>query len=76
MKTFKGRVVGKKTPQTAIVEVEHFLVHPIYEKRTKRNKRYPVHDPEGKAKEGDFVEFVGVKPVSRTKKWQVKRIMM
>lgn len=74
MKTLTGKVVSTKTPKTAIIEVERFFTHPLYEKREKRSKRYPVHDEVG-VKEGNTVHFVEIRPVSKTKKWKVIEVL-
>lgn len=74
MKTLTGKVVGTKQNKTVIVEVERFSVHPIYEKRVKRTKRYPVHN-ETAVKEGDRVRFVETRPISKTKRWKILEVV-
>lgn len=74
MKTFIGKVVSTKQNKTAIVEVERLFTHPLYEKRVKRNKRYPVHDQVG-VKDGDVVRFVETRPVSKSKRWKVVEVL-
>lgn len=69
MKIFKGKVIGV-SPKTAKVMVERFVAHPIYLKRTKRQKTYLVEDEIG-VKPGDIVKFVTTKPYSKLKKWRV-----
>jgi small subunit ribosomal protein S17 len=73
MKKFKGIVVSTKTAKTATVEVESWHVHPIYKKRIKRKKRYHVHDEFG-VQEGQVVEFVETRPISKTKKWKIVKV--
>lgn len=74
MRTRTGKVVSKKTDKTAIVEVERFFAHPLYEKRVKRTKRYPVHF-NGEVQEGDRVRFVETRPISKTKKWRITEVI-
>lgn len=74
MKKFTGEVVSKKNKNTAIIEVVRFLVHPMYEKRVKRTKRYPVHDLTG-VSVGDTVQFIESRPYSKTKKWVIAQGM-
>ena len=74
MKALIGKVVGTKQNKTVIVEVERFSVHPIYEKRVKRTKRYPVHN-EIAIKEGDRVRFVETRPISKTKRWRILEVV-
>lgn len=74
MKIFTGRVVSKKMPKTATVVVEDILVHPVYQKRMVREKRYHVHD-EMDVEVGDLVKFVESKPFSKTKKWKITEVI-
>jgi len=70
MKIFTGKVIAKKMQDTATVEVERTVVHPLYGKRYKRAKKYQVHDQAG-VNVGDTVKFVTCKPISKLKKWRV-----
>ncbi|MBI2268062.1 MAG: 30S ribosomal protein S17 [Candidatus Blackburnbacteria bacterium] len=74
MKVFIGKVKSVSLTKTVIVEVERFRVHPIYEKRTRSTKRYPVHDEIG-VKERDVVEFKETRPISKTKRWMITRVL-
>lgn len=74
MKALTGKVVSTKNKETAIVAVERFYAHPLYEKRVRRTKRYPVHDELG-VKEGDVVRFVQGRPISKTKKWKIMEVL-
>ena len=70
MKVFTGKVIGVKTDKTATVSVERVVIHPLYKKRFKRDKKYQVHDETG-VKVGDIVKFVATKPYSKTKRWKI-----
>ena len=70
MKIFTGKVIGTKMPKTATVAVERIVIHPLYKKRFKRDRKYQVHDETGAAV-GDIVKFVATKPYSKTKKWKI-----
>jgi small subunit ribosomal protein S17 len=70
----KGLVVAAKTAQTAIVLVERRKMHPLYKKTVKRSKRYLVHDLVG-VKEGDLVEIMQCKPVSKNKRWMIYKVV-
>ena len=74
MKVFTGQVIGKKMQKTATVAVERVVIHKIYKKRTKRTKKYHVHDEMG-SEVGQKVRFVESKPYSRTKKWKIIEIV-
>ncbi len=74
MKIFKGKVVSTKMAKTATVVVERILVHPIYKKRFKRVRKFQVHDELG-VKVGDRVSFAATKPVSKLKKWKIRKVL-
>lgn len=73
MKIFTGQVISTKAAKTAVVSVSRVVVHPLYKKRFKRDRKYQVHDELG-VKAGDFVKFVASRPYSKTKKWKILEI--
>ena len=74
MKTFKGKVVSHKMEKTAMVEVASFKTHPVYKKRIKVKRRFPSQDDIG-VKVGQRVVIKEVRPISKTKKWQVIEVL-
>lgn len=70
MKVFNGKVISIKMKKTATVSVERVVVHPMYKKRYRRNKKYHVHDDMG-VKVGQMVKFVASKPYSKSKRWKI-----
>lgn len=64
----KGKVVSAKMEQTLVVAVESLKTHPKYLKKYRSTKKYKVHNPEKKYQEGDTVEFVQCKPISKDKR--------
>lgn len=71
---FLGKVVSKKMEKTALVEVGRVVTHPVYKKRTKRVKKYKVHDEIG-TNVGDTVKFVNTKPISKEKHFIIKEVV-
>ncbi len=71
---FVGHVVGKKMEKTALVQVERLVTHPLYKKRTRKTKKYKVHDEIG-TKIGDKVIFISSKPISKDKRFIIKEIV-
>ncbi len=69
-----GRVVSTKTKNTVTVLVERTAKHPLYKKTFARSKKYLVDDLLG-VKEGDIVEIIKVKPVSKNKHWKVVKVV-
>lgn len=74
MKIFKGKVIASKTAKTATVAVERVVIHPLYQKRFRRNVKYQVHDELG-VKVGDIVKFADSKPYSKIKKWKILEVV-
>lgn len=75
MKIFTGIVVSTKAAKTAHVSVERIVAHPIYKKRMKKTRKYPVHDEIG-VQVGQSVRFVACKPISKTKKWKIIEVVV
>ncbi|MFA7662469.1 MAG: 30S ribosomal protein S17 [Patescibacteria group bacterium] len=71
----RGIVVSDKMDKTVVVKVDRTRVHPKYKKRYVISKRYKVHDPENKCCEGDYVEFIASRPISKDKKWKLSEII-
>jgi small subunit ribosomal protein S17 len=67
----QGVVVSSKADKTVVVKVERRVKHPLYKKIIRVSKKYSVHDPENKYKEGDIVRIIENAPISKTKKWLV-----
>ena len=72
-RTLEGVVVSTKMKDTITVSVERFVKHPKYHKFTKRTKRYLAHDEGNTAKEGDKVVIVECKPISKRKRFTIKK---
>jgi len=72
-KIFTGTVISKKMLSTATVAVWRVVLHPVYKKRVRTQKKYQVHD-ELDTQVGQVVKFAASKPFSKTKKWQVLEV--
>ena len=68
---FSGIVVSDKMDKTIVVRVETVKCDPKYKKRYTVVKKYKVHDEKNQFKEGDKVDFVECRPLSKDKKWRV-----
>lgn len=71
-----GIVVSDKMDKTIIVAVEGSVKHPDYAKFVRRTKRYATHDEKQECGVGDKVRIVETIPMSRTKRWKVKEILV
>jgi small subunit ribosomal protein S17 len=74
-KTAVGVVTSTKMQKTITVEAETLKKHPRYKKYIRHYTTYKVHDEEEKAAEGDVVEIMEARPVSKTKRWRLLRIV-
>lgn len=71
----QGIVLSDKMDKTVVVNVERVTRHPLYGKRMKRSKKYHAHDAENNCRQGDVVEIMETRPLSKTKRWRVVRIV-
>ncbi|MEN2986591.1 MAG: 30S ribosomal protein S17 [Thermodesulfovibrionaceae bacterium] len=74
-KILKGVVISDKMDKTVVVSVERIFQHPLYKKTIKTKKKYKAHDEDNKCKVGDVVEIIESRPISKTKRWRVLRII-
>ena len=70
-----GRVVSDQNDKTITVLVETYKNHPLYGKRVKYSKKYVAHDEKNEAKEGDTVRIAMTRPLSKTKRYELVRIV-
>lgn len=74
-KTLMGMVVSDKMDKTAVIAVEDYKKHPVYNKIMKRTKKYKAHDEENSCKVGDKVKIMETRPLSKDKNWRVVEIV-
>jgi small subunit ribosomal protein S17 len=70
-KVLSGKIVSTKMKDTVVVQVERYTKHPKYGKFLKRQKKFKAHDAGNKHKEGEVVEIVETKPISKDKFFKV-----
>lgn len=74
-KTLTGVVVSDKMDKTVVVQVERLVKHPVYKKYVRRRKRFSAHDEANECRQGDTVLIRQSRPLSRTKRWRVSKIL-
>lgn len=74
-KTLTGVVVGDKADKTVSVKVQRRFTHPLYGKVVTRSKKYASHDENNEYRVGDTVEILEVRPISKSKRWAVARLV-
>jgi small subunit ribosomal protein S17 len=70
-----GIVVSSKPDKTIVVVIQRRYQHPKYGKILIQSKRYMAHDEKNEAKSGDLVLLEETSPISRCKKWNLKKII-
>ena len=71
----RGVVVRDKAHKTITVEVVRRFQHPRYGKMVRRHTRLAAHDPADEAHLGDTVEIMVCRPLSKTKRYRLLRIV-
>ena len=74
-RTISGVVISDKNDKTIVVLVETYKRHSKYGKRVKYAKKYYAHDENNEAKVGDVVEIMETRPLSKTKRYRLVRIV-
>jgi small subunit ribosomal protein S17 len=70
-----GTVVSDKRDKTITVLIQRLVRHPLYGKVVKRNAKLVAHDENNEARIGDTVEVMETRPLSRTKRWRLSRMI-
>ena len=71
-----GKVVSAKNDKTITVLVETYRRDPLYKKRVKYSKKYAAHDEKNIAKVGDTVRLVSTRPLSKTKRYALDKVLI
>jgi small subunit ribosomal protein S17 len=74
-RTLHGRVTSTRMNNTITVLVERTFKHPKYGKYVRKNKAYHAHDPAEQARDGDLVEIMASRPISKLKRWRLVRVV-
>lgn len=70
-----GTVVSDKMDKTVVVQVDHRVIHPLYRRYMRKSSKFHVHDEANECREGDKVEIVSSRPLSKMKRWRVREIL-
>ena len=74
-KNLRGVVVSDKMDKTIVVEVEDRKKHSLYGKVMKSHKKFKAHDENGEAGVGDIVQISETRPLSKSKRWRLVRVV-
>ena len=75
-----GRVVSEtakpgRMQKTVVIMVVRRFRDPVYGKYVKSRRKYHAHDEKEEYRQNDLVEIEESRPLSRTKRWVVKRLI-
>lgn len=71
----QGTVTSDKMDKTITIRADRMVKHPRYGKYIKRKTTFHAHDENNEARAGDFVEVEFARPLSKTKRWRLVRVM-
>jgi small subunit ribosomal protein S17 len=70
-----GKVTSTKQDKSIVITETSRLTHPLYGKQYTRHTKYIAHDEKNEAREGDIVEIIETRPISRRKSFTLVRIV-
>lgn len=70
-----GLVISDKMQKTVVVAIENRAPHAKYGKIMVKTRYYKAHDEENTCRVGDRVRIQETRPLSKTKRWQIKEIL-
>jgi small subunit ribosomal protein S17 len=70
-----GVVTSDKMNKTRRVEIPRLVKHPRYGKIIRRRTICHVHDEQNESRQGDTVEIMETRPLSKTKNWRLVRVV-
>jgi small subunit ribosomal protein S17 len=71
----EGVVVAARMTKTVVVQVDRLVQHPLYGKRVKQRSRLMAHDERAECHEGDRVQIIESRPLSKNKRWRVSKVL-
>ena len=70
-----GTVVSDKMDKSVVVQVERLVKDRLYKKILRRRNTFAAHDETNSCRVGDRVLITESKPLSKTKRWRVTKIV-
>jgi len=74
-KTLVGTVISDSMDKSIVVSVKKLIKHPVYKKYIRRSSKFYAHDPKNSCREGDLVEIIQSRPLSKKKRWRLLNIL-
>jgi small subunit ribosomal protein S17 len=70
-----GMVLSAAADKSVVVKVENFVMHPLYHRFVRTSSKFMAHDEENTCNKGDRVLIEECRPLSRRKKWRVRKVI-
>lgn len=70
-----GKVTSNKMDKSIVIAVERKLKHPLYGKFVKKSRKFVAHDENNECNEGDIVQVMETRPLSKSKRWRLVKIV-
>ena len=70
-----GVVTSNSAEKSIVVKVENFVLHPFYHRFVRTASKFMAHDEENSCNVGDRVLIEECRPLSRRKRWRLRRII-
>ncbi len=70
-----GRVKSDKMSKTRVVEIARLVKHPKYKKFYRDRTTCYVHDENNESGEGDTVQIIESRPMSKKKRWTLVKVI-
>ena len=71
----EGVVVSAAMQKTRVVRIERVYRHPKYQRVVRMSKRLKAHDEANESRVGDRVLIEETRPLSRDKRWRIRKIL-
>ncbi len=75
MNLVRGQVISDKADKTISVLIYRLMKHPKYKKYIRRKSVFKAHDETNEAKKGDLVSICETRPLSKTKRWKLFKVI-
>ena len=70
-----GKVTSDKGDKTITVECQRMVRHSMYDKFLRQRTKLHTHDEKNEARLGDTVEVMATRPLSKSKRWRLIRVI-
>lgn len=70
-----GHVLSSKMDRSIVVGVVRKVKHPMYGKFIKKTSKFMAHDEKNECSDGDLVQIMETRPLSKNKRWRLVKIV-